>query len=132
LDHFENATYNVSVYGPNGFFREFIGDSNDPSLEVTCDYTKSNEKKQLPRLELKVKNSGSKAIDVQIVDLAYGQAGQNQQLQPGDEKTISFDLTTNHGWYDHAVNVLGNNVFKRRLSGRVETGELGYTDPAMA
>jgi len=32
LDHFEHGQYHLRVYGPNGFYREFTGDENDPDL----------------------------------------------------------------------------------------------------
>lgn len=38
LDSFIDSKYNLAVYGPNGFFREFTGDQNDPALSIVCEY----------------------------------------------------------------------------------------------
>ena len=38
LENFENDSYHLRVYGPNGFFREFIGDKNDPAVSVEFKY----------------------------------------------------------------------------------------------
>ena len=131
LDHFSNGSYHLSVHGPNGFFREFIGDREDPLLDIRCDYSKGKKKKHLPGLDINIKNNGTKSIDIEIVDLSYGQPSKKQQFQPGAEKNISIDLNKSHGWYDIVLKVAGNNLYSRQLSGRVETGEMGFTDPAI-
>ena len=130
LDKFANGEYHIAVHGPNGFFREFMGDRGDPLLEISCDYT-AKKKKILPGLEIKVKNAGSNPIEIEFVDQSYGQQPKKQQFKPGTEKTISIDLSKSHGWYDISLKVFGNKLFSRRLSGKVETGEMGFTDPAM-
>jgi phospholipase C len=38
LHEFENGEYHLRVYGPNGFYREYKGNANDPHLDVACDY----------------------------------------------------------------------------------------------
>jgi phospholipase C len=35
---FEKEQYHLRVYGPNGFYREFIGNNQDPELTVQCGY----------------------------------------------------------------------------------------------
>ena len=32
LGDFENGVYHLRVYGPNGFYREFIGTADDPPI----------------------------------------------------------------------------------------------------
>jgi phospholipase C len=41
LSAFDDQQYHLQVHGPNGFFREFIGDANDPQVTVTCGYAKA-------------------------------------------------------------------------------------------
>jgi phospholipase C len=38
LHDFENGTYYLRVYGPNGFFREFRGSEKDPVIDVMMKY----------------------------------------------------------------------------------------------
>jgi phospholipase C len=131
LEKFANGEYHIAVHGPNGFLREFIGDRQDPIVEIRCDYRKGKKKKLVPGLEIIIKNTGSKSIEIEAVDLSYGQQAKKQQLQPGADNTISIDLSISHCWYDISLKVLGNNLFSRRLAGRVETGQMGFTDPAI-
>ena len=131
LDQFEGSNYHLCVYGPNGFYREFKGDQTDPLLNVRCEYQKGKKKKTLSGMEVKIRNLSQKAIDVELIDLSYGQPSRKQRLEPNAEKTIAMDLIQSHGWYDFALKVQDNKTFGRRFSGRVETGEIGFTDPSM-
>jgi phospholipase C len=36
LEAFEDGNYHLRVYGPNGFFGEFIGSPNDPQIKIEC------------------------------------------------------------------------------------------------
>ena len=40
LSDFENNNYHLQVYGPNGFFREFKGNTNDPNSKYFFATTK--------------------------------------------------------------------------------------------
>jgi phospholipase C len=131
LEQFEDSRYHLSVYGPNGFFREFTGDATDPLINIRCDYAKAKKKKTSTGLEFKFKNQGSTPIEVQLVDLSYGRPAQKQRIEANSEKTFNIDLNSSHGWYDYTLNVIGGSMFGRRFSGRVETGEMGFTDPAI-
>lgn len=39
LHEFENNNYDLRVNGPNGFFREFKGNANDPAVEIVFEYS---------------------------------------------------------------------------------------------
>jgi phospholipase C len=131
LDQFDGSNYHLCVYGPNGFYREFKGDDTDPLLNVTCGYRKGKKKKILPGIEVKIKNLNQKAIQVELTDLSYGQNARKQLIEPNAENTFVIDLAESHGWYDLALKLVDNNNFGRRFSGRVETGDIGFTDPSM-
>jgi phospholipase C len=48
LDEFQSQNYHLKVNGPNGFFREFSGNANDPSIEISFEYTRNkNDRKKL-------------------------------------------------------------------------------------
>ncbi|HEY5918613.1 MAG TPA: phospholipase C, phosphocholine-specific [Chryseolinea sp.] len=131
LEQFEGSRYHICVYGPNGFYREYTGDENDPSFDLNSNYKKAKKKKTTPGLELKFKNLNSKPVEVELIDLSYGKAPQKQVIGGNDEKTIAIDLTSSHGWYDFLLKTIGNNNFGRRFAGRVETGEMAFTDPSI-
>src|SRR6202000_725036 len=65
LEEFEGGRYHLRVYGPNGFYREFAGDVNDPALSVELFY-ESNGSKPTGNAGLRLKNSGN-ACTVELV-----------------------------------------------------------------
>ncbi len=129
---FENGTYHLRAHGPNGFYREFQGDLNDPDLAISCDGEMSGGKPS-GNLALSLAHTGAGGpLTVEIADCAYGAAGQSQTLAPGQRTTLILDLGHSFNWYDFRITVAGAANFAQRLAGRMETGTLGVSDPAMA
>ncbi|MEP6595023.1 MAG: phospholipase C, phosphocholine-specific [Ginsengibacter sp.] len=132
LDTFENNQYHFRVYGPNGFFREFRGDSNDPNIDISCTYHLNNQNTLTGDVELKIINRDkSNLYTVEIKDNAYKTGNKNSIVAANSEASILVDLSKSSRWYDFTVIVKGKDVFEKSYAGRVETGEAGYTDPAM-
>lgn len=134
LDHFENKKYHLRVYGPNGFFREFMGDAQDPAVDLQCAYQRTGQSNKRPtgEVELSVTNrSKSENWKITITDQAYGNAPAALVVQPATTETIIVATSNSHGWYDFTVQVHGANQFERRYAGRVETGQPSKTDPLM-
>ena len=138
LDDFENGHYDLRLYGPNGFFRSFAGDKNDPGVLINLFY--ENTAAQMPsgRIELKMINPDtSRSYTVHIRDNAYKNPDQQRILQKINESSdkvtsIFVDPAKSHGWYDFSVFIEGFPLFEKRYAGRVETGRDGFSDPAMA
>ncbi|MBO9727508.1 MAG: phospholipase C, phosphocholine-specific [Chitinophaga sp.] len=133
LSSFEDAHYHLRAYGPNGFYREFKGDANDPQVEVQCGYQRSitNGRKLTGSVELKLINRGSKAANISIEDLGYHKGTLKKTVAPRTEATLVIDLAKSHGWYDFSVKVAGSGSFEQRYAGRVETGKESFSDPVM-
>ncbi len=138
LKEFENKNNHLRVNGPNGFFREFMGNANDPALDIVCEYArkKTNNKKLTGNIELRINNpDSSHAYTIEILDNAY----KNSPVKKTFDKKSSgkepvrlvIDCSNSFGWYDFSIRISGNKEFKRRYAGRVETGETGHTDPAI-
>lgn len=133
LADFENGQYHLRVYGPNGFFREFMGDEKEPSIEVVCGYEKKPGGSKLTgKLELILKNANQQPIDIEIIDNSYHYPSASKKLTAGATQKLVFDVSKNHGWYDFSVKVKGSDLFEKRYAGRIETGKPSKTDPAMA
>ncbi len=135
---FENDHYHLQVYGPNGFFREFSGNGNDPELDISCSYQRDaiTGKKFTGNLLINLKNTESKGKqEIEIIDNSYGTGKRALMLNPAGSKQSSssplMDLSKSFGWYDFSVKLKGSDIFFKRYAGRVETGKAGYTDPAM-
>ena len=129
MKDFENGNYHLRVYGPNGFFREFIGNQNNSLTDVSCTYSQGN-------IVLKITNksaSGNHMVD--IIDNAYKTGRQTVSLGAAGGKTasaiISLHTEKSSGWYDVSIKVHGSELFEKRYAGRVETGKASTSDPAM-
>lgn len=136
LKQFENASYHTRVYGPNGFYREFIGDARDPLLKINLEYQRENSSVSnlTGNVVLEIE-SDNKSYDLQIINHGYG--GENIEKKVGNrgsgsnKELIVLDLAKSFGWYDFSVKIAGSGEFERRYAGRVETGRKGYSDPVM-
>ena len=78
-----NRTYDVSVYGPNGFFRSFKGRQSDSSakLRVRCHGDDD-------RWELQITNRSGRRVTVRVFDRYSGQQGRPAARQPRDDVTV--------------------------------------------
>lgn len=135
LRNFENSNYHLRIYGPNGFFREFTGNENDPMIDVAGKYeqNKNNMKRLTGNIVLQIKNRNKQAQTVIISDNSY-KTGTREQLLEGSKDAlinIVLDTSKSHGWYDFSVRIKDNASFERRYAGRVETGVASKTDPLM-
>jgi phospholipase C len=137
VSDFENNNYHLRVYGPNGFFREFTGNQNDPAVEVICRYEQNKKNPQRPtgNIIVQVINISNHSQSIEITDNAYKAAKHIQLIKAADARktnaTIVFNIAKSYGWYDFSVKIKGNSTFERRFAGRVETGVAGKTDPFM-
>ncbi len=132
VNEFENGIYHAKVYGPNGFFREFKGDANQPAVDISCGYhTDSNGRNLSGNVELKIKNNDASQNSIEITDNAYKNASITKTIAAKQEQKIVLDLSKSFGWYDFTVKTNGNNNFERRYAGRVETGKESISDPLM-
>ncbi len=135
LSDFENSIYQLRVHGPNGFFREFRGDANDPLLALRFEsIVQPNSEKYNAILSLK--NSGRQSLKISIKDQSYGAASKSVLLgeagSPSASALTTIELDQSHGWYDLQIQVEGMAGFARIYAGHVENGRESISDPAMA
>lgn len=126
LEDFENRNYHLRVHGPNGFFREFRGDAEDPTLETRL---VSGPPKPVLRL---VNRHPERPLIVLVEDLAYGGLAQKVELRAaGGSASLTLELDRSYGWYDLRLRVPDAAYFEQRYAGHVETGKESFSDPAM-
>jgi phospholipase C len=134
LSEFENNEYHLRVYGPNGFYREFRGNANDPYISVACGYQQSATEldKLSGNIELMVDNLGAADQEIEITDHT-NPAKSVKQFIKGSTKGISLiiDSSSNYNWYDFSVKIKGIDTFEKRYAGHVETGKPSFSDPQM-
>ncbi|MFA6247103.1 MAG: phospholipase C, phosphocholine-specific [Mucilaginibacter sp.] len=133
LNEFENNNYYLRTYGPNGFYRAFKGNANDPGIGVQFTY-QTNGKKLTGNVVLTFWLIGTNTpITVDVIDNAYKTGAKQLTIQQESfaPQTIKLDLSKQHGWYDFSIRVKGYGDFEKRYAGRVETGSSSYSDPLM-
>lgn len=119
----DRANYNLEVYGPNGFFRVFLGNSAKPEPEIRLTY---DRKRGTVTLKITgTKNSGA----LTVMPNSYRKDGP-WLMKVGTDR--SWLLDTSGNWYDFTVMSGENGNYTRRFAGRVETGKNGVSDPEMA
>ncbi len=122
------SEYDLSLYGPNGFFRGFKGTvsgSHRANLDIHAAY-----EEETGAIRLDISNRGSHNVRVGVVN-GYRSRGMNSVLGPGDTDSKSWSLKATGGWYDLTITVENDPHFEYRLAGHMENGEDSISDPAM-
>jgi phospholipase C len=140
LSDFQQNTYHLKVIGPNGFFREFRGNADDPGIDISLEYSRvksnSKSKRLTGNIEVQIRNQvNDRPFTIEIKDNAYGSAMLKKVVgKAGSGKeniNILLDLRKNFGWYDFTIRIAGVDTYEKRYAGHVETGATSRTDPGM-
>ncbi len=122
------TTYNLSIYGPNGFFRAFKGSvaGNDKAN------LKSRIRYEIAQygVVLDIQNKCRAACTAHIAD-AYTGKTVVRALPPGRKLKEFWQLENVSGWYDLTVGVDTDPSLQQRFAGHLETGEDSRSDPAI-
>ena len=122
------SSYDLSVYGPNGFARFFKGrlGTGAAALDIHAEYGKEGA----GSIEVEITNVTQGSLAVTLLD-AYTGHTVSRTIGAGETHAHAFDLDEFHGWYDLVVTVHEDAGFRYRLAGHVETGRDSFSDPAM-
>ena len=122
--------YDLTVHGPNGFYRRFAGDASRPEPRVTI----STDAKGVLAVGLTGAGEGER-VAVLDMDPAYplseGEARRRLVVHPGRTARSLWDLRGSDHWYDLTLTLADDPGFVQRLAGHVETGAPSRTDPAI-
>jgi len=132
LSEFKNRHYHLRVYGPNGFYREFAG--NSASLSIQCRHETKPGNALTGNIEFLLAGLSEKSCDIEIIDNSYNTRARTLKLPVVTSKKIKlerFELSASHGWYDLTVRCKTDPDFSWRFAGHVETGRPSKTDPFM-
>ena len=130
VSDFEDNKYHLRVYGPNGFFREFTGNQNDPLMDMHAGYEKTGA--QLTgNIQLIIHNKENRPVEIEIKDNSYNTGQRSILLEKQTSNSIILILAKSYGWYDFSVRIKGNADFEKRYAGRIETGKVSKSDPLM-
>lgn len=133
LSDFANQQYHLRVYGPNGFYREFMGNPENPLVQVNCRYESSRLKKSTltGNVIIELTNHDSKSHTLTLVDNSYKAKPKRQTVAPKETVSLVMNLEKSFQWYDLSVKLNGYDRFEERFAGHVETGAISKTDPLM-
>ncbi len=122
------SAYDLSVYGPNGFYRAFKGSVSGQqraNLDVRATYNDD-----CSEIALQISNRSSHVAKVSVFN-RYTSKSTKLVLGPGDSDARSWSLTRSSGWYDLAIAVDGDPQFACHVAGHLENGEDSISDPIM-
>jgi phospholipase C len=122
------GAYDLSLHGPNGFFRHFAGSPDtDLRVEVKGDHESG-------RLRLRIIDDGDhrgrrrkKPAVVAIAD-AYGR---DRKVKVDGVEEITIDTGHSGGWYDLALTTPADATFSYQLAGRLESAARLTSDPQL-
>ncbi|AHK72164.1 phospholipase [Gluconobacter oxydans] len=125
-----DGLYDVAVHAPNGFYRAYRGHADRVALRSACHYEVGGKGKA-PGIVLSLTNAGKTPLTVQY---RIGEAGplRTVVLKARGHQEIRLDLSASHQWYDVTLTSPEDPDFRHVLGGRMETGKITLTDPAMA
>jgi phospholipase C len=132
IEDFESGIYNLTVNGPNGFYRHFKGSNHDPKLEINCtDELSGIIKKQTGNIQLLLKNAEDSALKIFISDEVYQANNKIITIAANSSKMVALNLQKSRSWYDFTIKIEGDATFLKHYAGHVETGEDSISDPYM-
>jgi len=122
------SSYDLSVYGPNGFARYFKGSTapQAAALDVLSRYGREHG----GTIKWRITNLAVGQAEVKVLD-AYTGNLDTRILQPSQVFEDQLSLDQFFGWYDLIITVTGDPAFKYRLAGHIETGADSFSDPAL-
>ena len=121
------STYDLSVYGPNGFMRGFKGSIglSGANLEIRAAYNEAAS-----AITLTFTNRSGQTVSVTISN-TYSGDRTSHLLEAGKSLALSWDVAPTFGWYEFVIGVDHDAVFESRLAGHVENGHDSFSDPLM-
>jgi phospholipase C len=120
--------YDLSLHGPNGFFRRFKGAPPDPAGAAPEVQARFDARGGV--LHLTMSNQGRTSCALHIAS-ALGGGEVRQQLPPGATARIAWSVRRDAHWYDLAVTSDHDPAFLRHLAGHGETGRPSLSDPGI-
>jgi phospholipase C len=123
------SSYNLSVYGPNGFVRYFKGSVGASAAALAIQSICLLEDFGL--IGWTITNVSAHNATVTVLD-AYSGNKVSKLLLPHEVMfEAGWPLQETFGWYDLVVTVSQDATFEHRLAGHVETGRDSFSDPAL-
>jgi phospholipase C len=122
------GTYDLSVHGPNGFFRHFAGSPATVLQVVEVHGDHDTGKLRLQLTDGSGRPGGRHHRRPVVVDVADAY-GTDQQIELHRTSQITIHPDHSGGWYDIALTTQSDASFSYQLAGRLESGARLTSDP---
>ncbi len=132
FDFFDKDKYHIWIDGPNGFYREYKGDTQEAGVEIKAIYKINKQQQPTGEIVLQISNNflPKKAITLLIEDNAYGQKTVTKKIGPATTASLVVSTQKSFGWYDFTVRIQDSGI-AQSYAGRVEIGKNAKTDPVI-
>jgi phospholipase C len=118
------GTYDLSLHGPNGFFRYFAGSPDTVvGVEVQTDHRAGT-------LRLRLTDGGGHHRRPVVVEMADAY-GPDRHIKLHGTRAITIDTRHSGGWYDIALSTPSDASFGYQLAGRLESSARLTSDPQL-
>jgi len=131
IEMYKPGPHDLVVYGPNGYYRRYSGSGENEILRVDEVFADGK-----PELSLGVWRGVAETDTLSATAPIY--AGMlpdwSAKIPKGDGAAAvrqTWSLAKTHGWYDITLRSAADPRWSYRLAGRHETGQHGFSDPAM-
>jgi len=121
------TNFDLSVFGPNGFFRHFKGSIANGKANIASSLTYDI---QSNGVFLGIHNRTNAECAVRVFN-HYTDKPVKFTLPPNRELSEFWSLDGSYGWYDFTVTTDSDSHFQERLAGHLETGRDSMSDPAI-
>ena len=123
------GTYDLSLHGPNGFFRHFAG---SPGTELRVE---AHGDHGTGRLRLKIvggdEGAGSRRRQQPVVVNIANAYGPDRRIRLRGTEEVVVDTHHSGGWYDLALTTPSDSSFSYQLAGRLESPGQLTSDPQL-
>ncbi|MQY09526.1 phosphocholine-specific phospholipase C [Actinomadura macrotermitis] len=116
--------YDLSVHGPNGFFRRYRGDLSKGGPQVSVRRAGGD-------VRLSIANPGRTTCEVTVTSAYGGGRPARLRVRPGQRISHTVGLHHSASWYDLTVTADSDPSYLWRVAGHVETGRPSLSDPAL-
>lgn len=130
MEEFEDGQYHLQVYGPNGFYREYMGSGNESVFEVECKPRIKSQKASYT-LDILVRNHSGTPLNLTAKDQVYQKMEKAFSVGANSTAELAIDTSKFKGWYEFSILSASHSELKHTLAGRIETGEESISDPQM-
>ena len=119
------GTYDLSLHGPNGFYRHYAG-SSATAVQVTPELDD-----HAGRLTLAVRDPGHGRHGRSLMLTISDACGADQRVRVNGSARITVQTRHSGGWYDIALSTPEDPSFAYRLAGRLESAHELTSDPQL-